>query len=721
MERSNRSVRARGMLHQLQCFVAVDDFHRAEDGKLTLVATIMMLAMIVLIGLIGNAGHAVNQKIEAQNAADAAAFSSALWMARGMNALTSTNHMLGEATAMCAIHEALGGPGLDLGIRENTQENQQLDAMITGTKTTAPIGPAPFVPPNLTSIDKRIIDFVTNRTTPTGDKRFKAYATIYDSKMTLKRELNVHLIAKNIADIGFFMPWPVNIATVPAAYATHIYSSAQIVLIGKEWLVLDVIEQVAEAIHQAQIKQVIEQQLIPTLSAHADFVASYDPDSESFEPGIVNNAVERTILELQDRHSTDLAVFPTSNELRLPVELEPAPNLNGGPNVPEWGSDASILPDLSIIRDLFDRQEKMMRDLQERIDDIDKELEDLDIYESDIDERLELDDIPTEERAELQVEKRAIERTRRDLQNDRADNVAAQNRIREESDRLPGPDDAPANSPNPSIARIPGDMSQLQERYSQWMRASYPYTDSFRAPILSMFERHLKKSKAAEHYRKWTDRYTMVKAWQFRSGYRLATSGNGASWSRQEEPKHMFIMRDAFDGEQPRKGTEPWTDSTDVGKQKAEEYFTLIAFAHRAFQPLFTQVVYPAASEKGITTYAQAIFYNGNAQRVASGGEQQPKVGWDTLNWEPTSDIPEWAATPTKTNAKWPWEVFSSGDHQVKVKLNWQPKLMPVTLSRLKQASEGLTSEGLTSKGLTGEMAENIEHAIDYFDDRGTH
>ena len=711
MERSSKSIPPNRFLRQLRLFIAMDDFHRDEDGKLTLVATIMMLAMIVLIGLIGNAGHAVNQKIEAQNAADAAAFSSALWMARGMNALTATNHMLGEATAMCAIHEGLGGPGLDLGIRENTDENRQLDAIITGTKTTAPIGPAPFVPPNLTSIDKRIIDFVTRRTTPPGDKRFKAYATIYDSKMTLKRELNIHLIAKNIADIGFFMPWPINIATVPAAYATHIYSSAQIVLIGKEWLVLDVIEKVAEAIHQMQIKQVIEQQLIPTLTAHADFVASYDSESASFEAGIVNNAVERTILELQDRHDTEMAVFPTPEQLRLPVEVEPAPNLNGGPDLPEWGDDEAILPDLSFIRDLFDRQEKAMRDLQKQIEDIDDELEDLDEYEAEIDERLELDDIPTEERAELQAEKSAIEQTRRELQKTRADNLDAQRKIREESDKLPGPDDAPANSPNPSIKRIPDEMSQSQERYSQWMRASYPYTDSFRAPILSMFERHLRKSKAAEHYRKWTDRYTMVKAWQFRSGYRLTASGNSASWSQQEDPLHMFVMRDAFDGEQSRKGNEPWTESSDDGKQQAEEYFTLIAFAHRAFQPLFTRVVYPAASDKGITTYAQAIFYNANAQRAASGSEQQQKVGWDTLNWDPASDVPEWAATPTRTNAKWPWEIFSSGDHQVKVKLNWQPKLMPVTLSRLEQSDEDLS----------GEMADNVEHAIEYFDDRGTH
>ena len=70
-----------------------------RSGKISLVAGITLLLLVALAGLIGNAGHTAHQKISTQNAADAAAFSSSLWMARGMNALTATNHMLGEATA----------------------------------------------------------------------------------------------------------------------------------------------------------------------------------------------------------------------------------------------------------------------------------------------------------------------------------------------------------------------------------------------------------------------------------------------------------------------------------------------------------------------------------------------------------------------------------------------------------------------------------------------
>ena len=72
---------------------------RTGHGKITMVTLIAILGLLVLAGFVGNAGHIVTEKVNTQNAADAMAFSSAQWMARGMNAVTATNHLLGEATA----------------------------------------------------------------------------------------------------------------------------------------------------------------------------------------------------------------------------------------------------------------------------------------------------------------------------------------------------------------------------------------------------------------------------------------------------------------------------------------------------------------------------------------------------------------------------------------------------------------------------------------------
>ena len=60
-----------------------------DDGMISLAAVVGLLIIVVMIGFLGNCIRAVQQKIEIQNAADSAAYSSALWMARGMNAVTA--------------------------------------------------------------------------------------------------------------------------------------------------------------------------------------------------------------------------------------------------------------------------------------------------------------------------------------------------------------------------------------------------------------------------------------------------------------------------------------------------------------------------------------------------------------------------------------------------------------------------------------------------------
>ena len=79
---------------------------------------VAILGLMVLAGFVGNAGHVVTTKVSTQNAADAIAFSSAQWMARGMNAVTATNHLLGEVTALVVILEGLGGPEAFLDMKD---------------------------------------------------------------------------------------------------------------------------------------------------------------------------------------------------------------------------------------------------------------------------------------------------------------------------------------------------------------------------------------------------------------------------------------------------------------------------------------------------------------------------------------------------------------------------------------------------------------------------
>lgn len=693
-------------------------FHHDEGGKVTLLASLLMLGLVSLAGLIGNVGHAAKEKLETQNAADSVAYSSSLWMARGMNALTATNHMLGEATAIVAVHEALGGPELDHGVLVDTSENRALNGIIRPLAKSAPIVISPFgyTPPPIPSIDRRVVNFVTNRTSPTND-RMSAFATIYDARMTLKRQLAVILPVKTFANAGFFVPPPWGYATAAVAYGVHIAGTVNVVLIGKEWFALQALEGIAKAFKP--MKRIIETQLIPTLSAHADFIAGYDARNNRSKPGIVNKAVERVALDLQDRFDVEASVFPKFDDLRLPVVPEPKPRRGSGRNTRGWGSDnppVIALPELNL-DGMKRRLDKAIGDMQDRINKIRRDIRDLDKFEKEIDERLEDDDVSAEEKRELEREKRAIERSRQDKKKRLADIEKNLDKLKQKKAELERSlnQPLPTKTANPSVASIPREMNQDQERYTQWVRATYPQVDGFRAPIRAWLDKFAKKSKAASYFDKWTNRYTLVKTWQFRSGRRTRKSGNRVSWGgAKKAPLRMFVMRDSFRGSRDRKGREPWTGRSETGKRKAEELFTLIGVVHRDYQPLFSERLYPAPSDTGMTAYAQAIFYNANRQQPSSGrGQRQAKLGWDTLNWDPSISVPEWGAPPLKSAWKWPWEAFDGSTNQrvARVKLNWQAKLMPVRTTRLKDAAVTLN----------GDARKNVEHAAEYFDELGTH
>src|SRR3954463_9895990 len=99
----------------------------SRSGKITLVTIFAILGLIVMAGYVGNAGHVVTTKIATQNAADSITFSSAQWMARGMNAVTATNHLLGEATGLVVAIEALGGPEAALDMEDYPTECRTID------------------------------------------------------------------------------------------------------------------------------------------------------------------------------------------------------------------------------------------------------------------------------------------------------------------------------------------------------------------------------------------------------------------------------------------------------------------------------------------------------------------------------------------------------------------------------------------------------------------
>ncbi len=743
MERSNKSM--------AQFTKRFGRSRAGRSGKITLVTLVAILGLIVLAGFVGNAGHVVTAKVASQNAADAIAFSSAQWMARGMNAVTATNHLVGEVTGLVVIVEALGGPEADAGLEDYPIENKSVDMINQKLKDSAVIkggyGASAF-----SSADKAFLKVAVGLISPEDEKKakHKAFATIYDSKRLLKRDLRKRLIIKTIANAGFFVPPPFGWATMAAAYIAHAASNYEIAKDVKEYLILEGFEILVTKLEPIKVG-IFENRLIPALAKHGDLLAGHQLNTGPIRTSVVNAGLIDSLDRLGKTYDVDAAIYPGATAWTLPIDREPEPSTNRGSRdqneQPGWGTDELAVESTDdLISDLKESIEDQKDEIEKRQFFLAQELgpktfltqDSIAELEKEIDDVLDSDPkSPLKEK--VLAEKEEI-RKLKEIKIKRIQELSQQSaQLDREFEKMKGLIEeagSVVNIPgNLSIKGIPQDkMNQKEERYTQWVRATYPYVDAFRAPIINKFKENLENSKAAEHYQKWTNRYTLVKAWQFRSGFRFKGekgSSKPGTWTkdpndRKSQPLTMYVMKGAYPqprpGSRDRKGLENWTKDTKEGKREAEQLYTVVSMTNRELEPLFSPVLFSNPTEGGITTFAQAIFYNGNKQTPAKADEKlkfQADLGWDTLNWTPGAKVPEWGADPTKAPEnveEWPWTAFDSSDSHVnpaKVKLNWQAKLMPVTQSRFIEAS--------AASSLTPNISGSMFKALPFFDPLVTH
>tara|TARA_R110002049_G_scaffold4601_4_gene31965 strand:- start:241899 stop:244076 length:2178 start_codon:yes stop_codon:yes gene_type:complete len=697
-----------------------------REGKIVLLAAIVILLVAVLMAWIGNTGHAVKQKMEVQSAADATSFAGSMWMARGMNAITLSNHLIGEATAMGVIHDAIGGPEMRLGLKTNTPENRTLDAIIRNLTKFAPIGklyPNNYVPSPITNLDARLLEFVQRRTSPDSNPDLTAFATLYDARMTLQRYFAVTLGAKALANIVLMIPretlavpivGAIVAAAVVAAIATHVASSAVVVSIGKEWLLLEALETYAKAANPVQEKA-FSQLLVPTLVQFPAAIAGLDPEDPNSEPdgGFAVEKIKKVINDAGDQQNVQAQMVPLADDRRLPVRFEPPPNMNGrsGGWPQGWGSDEAInLPDASAA---LESMKGKLDDIVESISDATKNgedaIEDLEDSRDSIQKKIDDGDLSDDVKAEYEEEIAAIDDTIESIRAELEKLEEQKNELEEQRKTIQNNFPLPSGqSQNLSLQHIPERMDPQQERTTQWVRASIPNVDALRAPILGLMKAQMPMSGAAKHYEKWTNRYTLIRAWKFRSGMRLEKTSNAAAqWTgNSADPMSMVVMDGSFEQETSIKGKEVWTRSDDEGKRLAEEQFTLLTAVHREYESLMATDVLRNAQNDGMTSFAQSILYNANPQSAESQPQtRQPRVGWDTLNWKHDGTvIPEWGSKATVQQTTWPWELLNGLDNAPEVKLNWQPKLIPTTAARLE----------LAAKEMEGKLQRAMELASDH-------
>src|SRR5262245_21368032 len=77
--------------------------HCDEGGTISILSVFAVLMLAMLLGMVMNVGREVNNKVQMQGAADAAAYSGAVVMSRGMNTLAFTNHLLCDVFALTAF------------------------------------------------------------------------------------------------------------------------------------------------------------------------------------------------------------------------------------------------------------------------------------------------------------------------------------------------------------------------------------------------------------------------------------------------------------------------------------------------------------------------------------------------------------------------------------------------------------------------------------------
>lgn len=77
--------------------------HGDESGTISILSVFAVMVLAMLLGMVMNVGRNTDGKLRMQNAADAAAYSGGVVIARGMNTLAFTNHMLCDIFALTSF------------------------------------------------------------------------------------------------------------------------------------------------------------------------------------------------------------------------------------------------------------------------------------------------------------------------------------------------------------------------------------------------------------------------------------------------------------------------------------------------------------------------------------------------------------------------------------------------------------------------------------------
>lgn len=236
---------------------------KSESGLMTWGTIFSVLVLMVMLSLVFNSTKTVAQKVETQNTADAVAYSSATWMARGMNALTATNHIIGELNALYSLHHALGGKYLDNHASDktpnNTEELERLNDGINARFTIRwKVGIGLFSETFSLSLggydalksftNPKPVDKATDMvsTNPVADKNSAIYECKRELKEKYRTALYLHFTGAFIEKVLQFVPYIGPVFRVAGKAIQYLALAAEL-KIWSEYLMLEGLEQIALA------------------------------------------------------------------------------------------------------------------------------------------------------------------------------------------------------------------------------------------------------------------------------------------------------------------------------------------------------------------------------------------------------------------------------------------------------------------------------------------
>jgi hypothetical protein len=580
----------------------------ARSGLITWGTLLSLLLLMILVALVSNVAIVVNRKMEIQNSADAIAYSSSVWVARGMNSLSATNHVIGEMNALFTVHHALGGKWLDK--HHSSKKRNSGDSAWT-LPASLPFGLGGY---------GGIWYQVTN---------LSLFITYWSANIS-------HYITEFLS---WLPPW---VGNGPGLNSNH-YDRV------KKHPIADINSAIWEG------KEHLKNQMVAAYSMHAagssmyiqGFITFYTPDSYGpivVPPPLNFRNMAKGYKMMKNGASTKKAARKWQDAIHaqyLVLDKVEAFAISIAPA-------KLAIPD--IIKVVYTYQQACVKV-----------------------------EIPT--KAYLTA-KNIGKRTK-------CTGFALGD--------IPG-------IPSSGVLEIGSELTKFfpslpvepekvaNEGRSQMVRATYPWVRKWRYNINLVFTTLAPTSQANDGFIKWTNKYAKQSSQWLRTdtGKKCdneLTVINRRRRSTGENGKGIRLYTIYELNQQGDKSQEVWNKKGFAGSKKADEIFCCMGFAKSDKPTVLSRQFFRQENPNGIVCYSQAMIYNANSQQTpATGGKDQPAVGWDTLAWDHDKQrVKEWE------DPGYFARMFGSflPDKEPKIKLNWQAKLTPVTVNKMLKTIPG--------------------------------